>query len=256
MRKNKKGMLIGGLLSLIFLASFIAGSLLSTDDTTTTGSGGVDAATIATFQNSIIANIHEDIILNGTSWSVRELYPPPTEDLETSIGVLVLWFDKIQNDVHFINFTDIQNSSVGNRSFFVNINGNSTPVDPLNNTACFEYVDTIGEGYACAFVFKTLNVTASGGIFREVTLFVSATNHVRTVDVVYIIPKRAASTTTDIIVTFIFTHIQTLIFIIMDFIKIYAYIIKTVLILSLLGIIIFGLRLLYRWIAGRDERGT
>ncbi len=200
---------IGGILTAPVIGGISdTGLVIASYFSSSDSEGAFNDEQLATFQNSFLAGIQEVAHPNGTTYVMRHLYPLASEDVDLSIGLLLISYDSLSNAVGFINFTDIQTGGVNNRSFFVTINSNSTAVDPLNHTNCL--VLLAEEEYICSFPFRVDEKLAPGGIFNEVDILSSRTNHHRQFDTIYIAPKSRATTTGDSIILFYFDQSKIL----------------------------------------------
>lgn len=196
MNDNKKGVALVGaagvafwlLLSTGLITGFVGAELfleaLSDDES---------AFTTATFDNAFIPAIQETKVLNGSAWSNRLLFPSGEEEYKSTVGLIMIQYDPLPNDVAFINFTDAMASP--NRKYFLNINGNTSVVDPVNDSRCV--VNEAERRYTCVEQFTVdYNNLAPGGYFAEVDVLTSSTNHIRTIDTVFISPRSVFESTT------------------------------------------------------------
>ena len=210
--------------------------------------------TIATLQNSFIPQVSEFRVLNSTTYVERFLYPKPIPELQMSVGLLIVSWDDIGNAIEGINFTDVQSGPVNNRSFFVTVAGNSTAVDPLNNTNCRVERNDIGVNisYFCAFSFRVDQFSAGADSpFNEVNILSSSTQHVRKMNVVTIVPRAIPSTlsTEDEIYDFYFDISRTLWTLVLDILGTVWLIIRIVFVLAIIALVLLSLVLLFRWIS-------
>lgn len=210
---------------------------------------------IATLQNSFVPQIQEQTVLNGTAYQNRLLVPKPSEELVVSIGLLVVRYDTLANAVAGVNFTTAMSSV--NRKYFVNLNGQSIVVDPINSSYCVVETDnSVNVSYTCAFTYSTTNVSAPGDVFNEVSMLSSSTNHVRTFDVVTIIPRDIPDvlTTADGVAQFYFEISRTVWTLMVDiFVKLYL-LFKIVFFVALSGFAVFVLYFIWRFIAKPPKR--
>jgi len=196
---------------------------------------------------SYISGIHQTANENNTAYESRGLYPLEDENTDLDYGLLFIHWDRLRNAIGFKNFTSLSTESVIQRSFFVNINGNSTAVDPLNNTNCITVNND--EGYMCVFEFRVDNDLAPGGVFYEVNIVSSSTSHDRLFDTVYLTPIGESKTTSDSIITYYFDQSKIVSGLAMDILVGVYYFVIIGLALGGVLLIFVSLKQIYIWIS-------
>jgi hypothetical protein len=181
---------------------------------------GVTQNLTADFSNSYVSSILKTPVSTNESYSQFAYYPKQTPDLSISIGLLTVEWSFLGNLDDGVNFSTAMASSA--RRYFVNtganFNGpsNNFLVDPLNDTHCNLETDEndTPNGYFCSFVIHIQQTPqTSAGIFNEVDLAATPTNHAREISVVTIEPldRPAISTTSVGIVDYFFEKVKLVI---------------------------------------------